>query len=58
MEIILFTAVGIGLYVLCDQLLALIERFHGNPLPYRSVIFFVMIFALAMTAFELINRFA
>ncbi|MGI9286003.1 MAG: hypothetical protein ACR2P1_11490 [Pseudomonadales bacterium] len=56
MEIILFTAVGIALYVLCDQLLALIERLHGNPLPYRNVIFFVMIFALAMTAFELINR--
>lgn len=56
MEIILFTVVGIGLYIVCDQLLALIERLHGNPLPYRNVIFFVMIFALAMTAFELINR--
>lgn len=56
MEIILFTAVGIGLYVLCDQLLVLLERLHGNPLPYRNVIFFVMIFVLAMTAFELIKR--
>ncbi len=33
MEIILFTGVGIVLYLLCDRLLNMLEKMHGKPLP-------------------------
>ena len=46
MEILLFTAVGIVLYVVCDRLLVLLENMHGEPLPQRNVVFFVLIVIL------------
>lgn len=55
MEIILFTGVGIVLYLLCDRLLLLLERMHGEPLPARSVIFFVLIVSLSLPAFSLMR---
>lgn len=55
MEIILFTGVGIVLYLLCDRLLLLLEKMHGEPLPARNVIFFVLIMTLSLTAFNLMS---
>ena len=55
MEILLFTAVGIVLYVVCDRLLILLERLHGEPLPQRNVVFFVLILMLSLSSFSLLR---
>ena len=52
-EIILFTGVGIVLYLLCDRLLLLLEKMHGEPLPARNAIFCVFILTLSMSTFSL-----
>lgn len=57
MEIILFTGVGIVLYLLCDRLLLLLEKMHGEPLPGRNIIFFVLILSLSLSAFSLMRVF-
>lgn len=54
-EILIYTASGILLYILADAALRFIEKLHGEPLPYRSVIFFVMIFMMAMILFQVIR---
>jgi len=54
-EIALFTAVGIVLYVLCDRLLLLLEKMHGEPLPQRNVVFFVLILFLSLSTFSLLR---
>jgi hypothetical protein len=54
-EIVLFTVVGIALYLLCDRLLVLFETMHGERLPYRNVIFFVMILMLSLSGFSLMR---
>ena len=55
MEIILFTGVGIALYLLCDRMLLLLERIHGEPIPGRNIVFFVLILALSLSAFSLMR---
>ncbi len=55
MEIVLFTGVGIVLYLLCDRLLMLLEKMHGEPLPARNVIFFVLILTLSVATFSLMR---
>jgi hypothetical protein len=54
-DIILFTGVGIVLYLLCDRLLVLLEKMHGEPLPGRNIVFFVLILALSLSAFSLMR---
>ena len=55
MDIILFTGVGIVLYLLCDRLLLLLEKVHGEPLPGRNIIFFVLILILSLSVFNLMR---
>lgn len=55
MEIVLFTGVGIVLYLACDRLLSLLEKMHGEPLPQRNIIFFVLIMTLSLSAFSLMR---
>lgn len=55
MDIILFTVVGIVLYVVTGQLLTMLEKMHGKPLPQRNIIFFVIILALSLPAFSLMR---
>lgn len=57
MEIALFTAVGIVLYLLCDRLLILLEQVHGEPLPQRNLVFFVLILSLSLSTFGLMRTF-
>ena len=52
MEIIVFTAVGIALYLISDRILVLLESMHGEPLPQRNIVFFVVIMALALSTFS------
>jgi predicted PurR-regulated permease PerM len=56
MEIVLFTVVAAALYLLTEQVLRAVERYRGEPLANRTLVFFVVILALALLSFELINR--
>ena len=56
LEIVLFTIVGVALYFAADWALRALERFNGAPLPYRNVIYFVIILALALASFEFLER--
>lgn len=55
MEIIYFTLMGIGLYLMSDWLLERIETARGNRFEYRSMIFFAIIMVLALVTFQLIT---
>ena len=56
MEIVLFTGVGIVLYLLTNLLLSKLESLHGERLPQRNIIFFVIIMALSLTTFSVLDR--
>lgn len=58
MEIVLFTGVGMVLYLVTSQLLTMLERMHGEPLPQRNIIFFVIIVALSLPTFSIIRAFS
>ena len=57
MEILVFTIVAIAIYFFADWLLRMIERWRGEVLKNRQVVFFVIILVSALVSFELINRF-
>ena len=54
-EIFIYTASGILLYILADAALKYIESMHGEPIPHRCLVFFVIIFMMAMILFQLIR---
>lgn len=54
-EIVLFTLVGIALYIITSQVLVFLEKLHGSPLPQRNIIFFVVILALSLPSFSLMR---
>lgn len=55
MELIAFTAVGLILYLLADWLLNWIEIMAKRRLEYRTLVFFVILFGLALVVFPLIR---
>ena len=55
MEIVLFTLVGIALYLITDRLLVALEKIHGQPLPPRNVVFFVLILMLSLASFSILR---
>ena len=55
-QILLFTVVAVGLYFLADWIVRLIEERRGEPLANRSMIYFLIIFGLSVTSFEIIQR--
>lgn len=55
LEIVAFTLVGIGLYFFSDWVLAMLEKIHGEPLPHRNIVFFVVILVLATSSFGIIR---
>lgn len=55
LEVFIYTASAILLYVLADAALNAIEKLHGDPIPYRHVVFFVIIFTMAIILFQMIN---
>ena len=58
MEVLLFTAVAVVLYVVSDRLLDAFERRAGRRFEYRSVFFFVILLVLAVATFSVLRRFA
>ncbi len=56
MEIVLFTIVAVALYFAADWALRTLERIHGTQLPYRNVIYFVIILVLTLVSFEFLQN--
>jgi len=54
-EALIYTATGILLYFLADAALKWLEQMHGEPIPYRSGVFFVIIFFMAVCFFQVIQ---
>jgi len=57
MEMIYYTVTAVLLYLVSDWILNRIEIYRGQRLPYRSLIFFVIILILSVTSFSLISAF-
>ncbi len=55
MEILYFTAVAVFLYFAADWILERIESAAGRRLDNRSLVFFLILMALALTTFAVIR---
>ena len=58
MQTLLFTALAVILYLVSDRALDALEVRAGRRFEYRSLIFFVILLALAMLAFSAVQRLA
>ena len=55
MEIIYYTMVAAGLYIVSDWILDSLEVSRGARFKNRSIVFFLIILVLAFISFGLIN---
>ncbi|MDJ0776768.1 MAG: hypothetical protein QNJ85_02820 [Gammaproteobacteria bacterium] len=55
MELVYYTAAGIGLYFLSDWILQRIEIWRGEVFEQRTLVFFGIISVLAVTSFHAIE---
>ena len=55
METIYFTLIAVALYFVSDWLLVKMETRRGQPFTDRTLIFFAIIFTLAMSVFGLLR---
>ena len=58
MEMLLFTALAVVLYLVADRALNALEVRAGRRFEYRSMVFFAILLVLAVIAFALVRRFA
>ncbi len=56
MELVYFTIVGAGLYILADRLLDAMERRAGRRFGQRSLIFFALLLGMALVTFAVIRQ--
>jgi len=56
MVFVYYTIAGIMLYLVSDWILNRIEIARGERLEHRSMIFFVIIFVLAVVSFRIIEH--
>lgn len=56
MVYVYYTIAGITLYLVSDWILNRIEIARGERLEHRSMIFFVIIFVLAVVSFRIIEH--
>lgn len=49
-----YTLIGIGLYLISERLLDLLETSYGRRFKYRSLIFFAIITTLAMITVQMV----
>lgn len=57
MSMLVFTAVGVLLYLVSDYLLQQAEIAAGRRFEHRTLIFFVLLLTLALITFSLIQRY-
>jgi hypothetical protein len=55
MQAVYFTLVAVLLYLVADRALRGIEAAVGRSLEYRSLVFFAILFALALGTFAIIR---
>ena len=58
MQILLFTALAVVLYLVADRALNALEVRAGRRFEYRSLVFFAILLALAIAVFSAVQRFA
>ena len=58
MEMLLFTALAVVLYLVADRALNALEVRAGRRFAYRSLVFFAILLALAIAVFSAVQRFA
>ncbi|MDQ1241348.1 MAG: hypothetical protein QG550_599 [Pseudomonadota bacterium] len=58
MEMLLFTALAVVLYLVADRALNALELRAGRRFEYRSLVFFAILLALAIAVFSAVQRFA
>ncbi|MDX1405058.1 MAG: hypothetical protein R3192_10995 [Woeseiaceae bacterium] len=56
MEIVIFTLNAILIYLLADWIVRKIEAQRGEVLKQRQVVFFIVILALALLSFEILQN--
>jgi len=56
MAYLYYTITAVLLYLISDWILNRIEIYYGKRFQYRSLIFFVIIFTLSVSLFEMIDR--
>jgi hypothetical protein len=54
-EVVIYTLSAIALYFMADAALNLLESIHGEPIPHRNIVFFVIILSLALMLFQAIK---
>jgi uncharacterized membrane protein YgdD (TMEM256/DUF423 family) len=57
-QILLFTALAVVLYLVADRALNALEVRAGRRFEHRSLIFFAILLALAIAVFSAVQRFA
>ncbi len=57
MEIVVFTANAIVIYLLADWIIKLVEKRRGEALKNRGLIFFVVFLPLILISFEILKHF-
>jgi len=57
LEVILFTIVAAGLYVISDSIVKAIEKNKGEILKNRSIIFFAIITVLSLITFNVLQTY-
>lgn len=57
MEMLLFTALAVVLYLVADRALNALELRAGRRFEYRSLVFFAILLALAIAVFSAVQRF-
>jgi hypothetical protein len=55
MEIVVFTANAIVIYLLADWIIKLVEKRRGEALKNRGIIFFVVFLPLILISFEVLK---
>jgi hypothetical protein len=55
MQFVFYTIAALALYFFSDWILVRIEKSRGEPLKYRSVIFFAIIMVLSISSFKAIE---
>jgi hypothetical protein len=58
MQFVLFTVLGIVLYLVADRVLLTLERRAGRVFEHRSLVFFAILLVLAVIAFGVVQRIA
>jgi energy-converting hydrogenase Eha subunit E len=58
MQYVLFTILGIALYLVSDWVVKALERRAGHVFEHRTLMFFAILLALALVTFAAVQRLA